>query len=152
MIMKNTPKEIDQYTLDGVLLKSWPSILAAANSTGILHSSISRAARGFMRRILDDRYKTRRTIKNVNSAGGYVWRYKGFAFEQPYPVPLLNPGKSKRKVETVGPEGKCEHNSQTEASDYLIKYYQLPMKNKLPVSDILKRCKGRYRHHQLIRL
>ena len=56
-------KEICQYTIEGELIKIWPSMKEANLNTGI--NNISRAAHG-----------------HTKSAGGYVWRFIGDNFNK----------------------------------------------------------------------
>lgn len=51
-------KEVTQYSMNGQKIKTYPSIVAAAEKTGISHSHISNRARG-----------------NEFSAGGFIWRF-----------------------------------------------------------------------------
>jgi len=51
-------KQVTQYTMQGKKIKTYPSIVIAAEKTGISHSHISNRARG-----------------NEYSAGGFIWRF-----------------------------------------------------------------------------
>ena len=55
---KKRAKPVDQFTLDGIFMKTWSSASDAANDLGINKGNISSCCKG--------RYK---------SAGGYIWRF-----------------------------------------------------------------------------
>ena len=52
-------KEVEQYTLDGKYVKTFPSIKRAADSVGLDKSSVSLVCRGRLKQV-----------------GGYIWKYK----------------------------------------------------------------------------
>lgn len=66
----HTSKEVAQLDKDGNIIKVYPSSKEASRVTGINHSSINTCARG----IRVDKRRINKTI-NVNTAGGYKWKY-----------------------------------------------------------------------------
>ena len=54
-----TSKPVLQYSVDGKLIKEWPSVREAKRKLGIDNSSISRCCKGRQR-----------------TAGGYIWKFK----------------------------------------------------------------------------
>lgn len=62
-------KPVAQYTLDGVLVKIYPSTHQAARETGLFQANISACC---LNRINTDKYGRTHQVK---SAGGYVWKY-----------------------------------------------------------------------------
>lgn len=55
----NRWKKVNQYTLEGKLIKEWESIKSASIATNTLPSSITSCCRG-----------------NFKTANGYIWKYK----------------------------------------------------------------------------
>ncbi len=60
-------KAVSQYSKDGVLITTFPSLHEAERVTGIPHSNISAAA-------LNKRTKCRDHFATIRSAGGYLWK------------------------------------------------------------------------------
>lgn len=52
-------KKVQQYSLDGKLLKEYTSLKNAEEETGIFKSNISRVCKG-----------------KLKSTGGFIWKYK----------------------------------------------------------------------------
>mgnify|MGYP003599041739 FL=1 len=61
-------KAVRQLTLDGVLVKEFHSVSAAARTLGISDTKICEAAQGYA-------YRSKGVRKNVLSASGYKWEY-----------------------------------------------------------------------------
>lgn len=59
--VSQTSKPVDQYTIDGVFIKTWPSIRDAGEGTQTERGTISQAVKN----------------KKYRTAGGFVWRFHG---------------------------------------------------------------------------
>lgn len=94
----NRYRPVAQYTLDGMLIKIWPSIKKASVSLDINSSSITHACKGFF-----------------ETAGGYIWRYTKAKNPTQLNIDLCTKNK---KVIQYSARGKLlhEYNSAQEAS------------------------------------
>ena len=63
-------KAIEQYTLDGTLVKTWTSVNEIRKSMGYNHTSIIACCKGILR----DSHNGK--IYSAKSAYGFVWKYK----------------------------------------------------------------------------
>ena len=63
-------KAIEQYTLNGILIKTWTSINKIRKSTGYNHTPIIACCKGFLK----DSHNGK--IYSAKSAYGFIWKYK----------------------------------------------------------------------------
>lgn len=63
-------KAIEQYTLNGILIKTWTSINEIRKSTGYNHTPIIACCKGFLK----DSHNGK--IYLAKSAYGFIWKYK----------------------------------------------------------------------------
>lgn len=61
------PREVQQYTIDDVLVASYPNAMEASRATGVCHRNILQVADGTP-------YDAKGNMRK--QAGGYVWKFK----------------------------------------------------------------------------
>lgn len=111
-------KEVNQYTLEGILINTFPSLKIAMQETGI--SQIAACCRG-----------ERRT------AGGYQWRYKKDVIDQTSIPECEAPKSAKRAVIQYDENGKEIARYESIA--------QAARNNNISPSGILLACKNKKR-------
>lgn len=105
--VRRLSKPIVQYSLDGEIIKEYPSTMQVSRELGICSNSIQQCANGKYNHI---------------TAYGYIWRYKGDSFYK-YPTKAIkhserNWDKVKRKIKAIFADGReVVYDSVKEASD-----------------------------------
>lgn len=119
-ISENSSIPVDQYDINGNLIKSWSSMREAEKACGSDGSSIAKCCKGI--------YKTSK---------GFVWRYKGESFDK-YSLKKYSQPKQRIKVKQYSKDGMLLKiwDSITEAAQEL----------KLSTSSITGCCKGKKGH------